>query len=185
MLDTDANLALVAGRFAEAARQATQLAGISAQSAPYAWILAGHAAAWSGDASGTARALEGLEATRVRGPEMDVWRIGLQATVDALEGRRTAALEGFREAMARFRARGYAEGQTFLGIDIAATLGAAEPDAAALVDEARAVMAGLRAAALIERLDAALAASGSGAAPAKGPAATPAADRRAGLSPAG
>jgi class 3 adenylate cyclase len=170
LLDTDANLALVAGRCADAARDAVALAGMSAQSAPYAWVVAGHAAAWAGDAIGTARALEGLEATRVRGPEIDVWRVGLRAAVDALEGRQTAALDGFREAMARFRAYGYREGQTFLGIDVAATLGAAEPDAAAMIDEARAVMTELRATALLERLDEA-AASPLSARPALGRAA--------------
>jgi tetratricopeptide (TPR) repeat protein len=190
LLDADASFTLLEGRFAEAARVATRLAEISSQSAPYAWVVVGHAAAWAGDGAGTARALADLEATRVRGPELDVWRIVLRASADALDGRRQEALEGFRDAAARFRAYGHREGQTFLGIHVAATLGADEPEAAALVDEARAVMTELRAAALLERLDAALASRPAEAGPraAKPPgvsAATPGPDRRTGISPAG
>ncbi len=79
----------------------------------------------------------------------------LRAASDALEGRRAEALAGFRDAMARNRGHELRLAQMLLGIDVAATLGADEPDAAALVDEARAVMTDLRAQALLDRLEAA------------------------------
>jgi hypothetical protein len=57
---------------------------------------------------------------------------------------------------------------------------------AALVDEARTVMTDLRAAALLERLDAALASAGSGPPASPGAsAARPARTRGVGISPAG
>jgi len=157
LLDLDANVALVAGHAAEAVTAATRLAEISAQSAPGAFVVAAHAAAWSGDLPALRRAADGLEATRVRGLELDAARVAIRAAIDALEGRRAESVAGFRDSMARLVGRGLRLTQMAVGIDIAATLGAGSPETAVLVDEARAVMTELRAGALLDRLDQALA----------------------------
>ena len=124
-------------------------------------MLAGHAATWSHSAADVERALGRLEATRVRGPELDAARIGLRAALDALEGRPAEALAGFRQAMERLRELGLRYPQMLAAIDVAATLGASVPEAAALIDEGRALMTGLGAVALIARLDEALEARAS------------------------
>jgi hypothetical protein len=156
VLDTEATEALVEGRSGDAIRLATRLADVSAQSAPYATVLAGHAAAWSHSAAEVERALGRLEATRVRGPELDAARIGLRASLDALEGRPAEALSGFRQATERLRELGLRYPQMLAAIDVAATLGASDPETAALIDEGRALMSSLGAVALIARLDEAL-----------------------------
>ena len=160
LLDARASLGLVAGRFDDAVLAATQLAEQSPPSAPAAFVVAGHAAAWSGDAASLRRATEGLEATHIRGFELDGNRVALSAAAAALDGRRPESIAGFLEAMARLRSLGLRLSQMFVGIDVAATLGTNGPDAAALVEEARSIMTELRARALLDRLDEALARRG-------------------------
>ena len=137
VLDAEASLGLIEGRFADAVRAATQLAETSPPSASAALVLAAHAAAWDGDAPALVRAADGLEATHVRGFELDASRIAIRAAIDALDGRRAESIAGFGEAMTRLRDLGLRLPQMLVGIDVAATLGADEPDAAALVEEAR------------------------------------------------
>ena len=94
LLDFDTNLALVTGRPADAIAAATRLAEVSSASAPAAFVVATHAAAWSGDLAALRRATGGLEATRVRGIELDAARIAIRAAIDALEGRRAESVGG-------------------------------------------------------------------------------------------
>ena len=157
LLDLDANVALVGGRPADAIAAATRLAGISAQSAPAAFVVAAHAATWSGDLPALRRAAGGLEATRVRGLELDGARAAIRAAMDALEGRHAESLAGFRDALAHLVGHELRLTQMLVGIGVAATLGAETSETAVLVDEARAIMTELRAAALLDRLDEALA----------------------------
>ncbi len=160
MLDHDAFVGLVAGRLGEASAAAIRLAGLSPQSAPSAFVVAAHAAAWSGDLAALRRAADGLEATHVRGLELDAARVAIRASIDALEGRLAESMAGFRDATARLAAHGLRLTQMFVGISVAATLGTGIPEAAALVDEARAVMTQLQALALLDRLDEAAARHG-------------------------
>jgi hypothetical protein len=161
--DVEANVALVEGRHADAIRVGMHLADESAQSAPYAFVLVGHAGAWSRDAAALAKALDALEATRVRGPELDAARIAMRAAIAALDGRRDEAMAQYRDAFARYRAHGLRLAQMLYAIDVATVLGTADAEARGIVEEARSVMTELRAAVLIERLDAALATHGGGA----------------------
>jgi hypothetical protein len=157
LLDFDANVSLVAGRAADAIAAATRLAALSPQSAPSAFVVAAHAATWTADLPALRRAADGLAATRVRGAELDAARVAIHAAVDALEGRRAESVAGYREALGRLSGHGLRLTQMLVGIGVAATLGAGSPDTAALVDETRDVMTELRAAALLDRLDDALA----------------------------
>ncbi len=152
LLDTEATQALVEGRSEDAVRKAMRLAEISAQSAPYASVLAGHAAVWGGSGAEARAALDLLESTRVRGPELDAGRVALRAALDALEGRRVEAVAGFRQAMERLRELGLRYPQMLVAIDVAATLGASDPETTALVDEGRSLMTDLGAVALLARL---------------------------------
>jgi class 3 adenylate cyclase/tetratricopeptide (TPR) repeat protein len=164
LLDARANLGLVAGRFGDATLAATQLAEQSPPSAPAAFVVMAHAAAWSRDVTALRRATDGLEATHIRGFDLDASRVALRAAAAALDGRRPESIAGFLEAMSRLRGLGLRLSQMLVGIDVAATLGADEPDSAALVDEARSIMTELRARALLDRLDEALALRGPAAA---------------------
>ena len=157
LLDFDANVGLVAGHVREAAVAAARLAALSPGSAPGAFLVAAHAATWTGDLPGLRAAAEGLDGTRVRGLELDAARIAIRAAIDALEGRRAESVAGFRDALAQLVGHGLRLSQMLVGIGVAATLGAATPETAALVDESRVVMRELRAAALLDRLDEALA----------------------------
>ena len=106
LLDFDLNLALVTGRPVDAIAAATRLAEVSFLSAPAAFVVATHAAAWSGDLAALRRAAGGLEATRVRGIELDAARLAIRAAIDALEGRRAESVAGYREALARLAGHG-------------------------------------------------------------------------------
>ena len=157
LLDFDAYVGLVTGRPADAIAAATRLAEVSSASAPTAFVVAAHAAAWSGDLAALRRAADGLEATRVRGIELDADRLAIRAAIDALEGRRAESVAGYRESLARLAGHGLRLSQVFVGIGVAATLGGGSPDTALMIDEVRAVITELRALALGERLDEALA----------------------------
>ncbi len=182
-LDLQINVALATGDFTGSARGARRLAEISPQSAPGAAVVEAHAETWAGRQAGVGGARERLEATRVRGHELDVARVAIRAAIDAMEGRQAEALAGFREATARCRTLELRLAQMLIGIDVAATLGADRPESAALVEEARSVMVLLRARALEERLDEMLAGRaaldgarvGAAGSPARAPAARDAA----------
>ncbi len=156
MLDLDANVALAGGRPAEAIALASKLAALSPQSAPWAFVVAAHAAAWSGDLAALRRASDGLDATRIRGLELDGARIAIRAAIDALEGRPAESAAGYRGAAARLAGYGLRMSQMLVAIGAAATLGVT-PETAPLLDEARAIMTELRATALLDRLAEALA----------------------------
>jgi hypothetical protein len=161
LLDFDTNLALVTGRPADAIATASRLAEVSSASAPAAFVVATHAATWSGDLAALRRAAAGLEGTRVRGIELDAARLAIRAAIDALEGRRAESLVGYREALARLAGHGLRLTQVLVGIGVAATLGDGTPDTAIMVNAVRAVVTELRALALADRLDEALARHGS------------------------
>jgi hypothetical protein len=84
-------------------------------------------------------------------------RVAIGAAVDALGGRRREALAGFRQAASEFEQIGVRVDRALNAIDMAATLGADEPDVQAEVDIARTLLEGLGARPYLARLDEALA----------------------------
>ncbi len=126
-----------------------------------AFVVVAHAAAWSGR--------RGRPAARDRGPRGHPHprlRARRQPGGPPAPPRPPSTGAGRRASPAssrRWRASaslGLRLSQMFVGIDVAATLGTDEPDAAALVEEARSIMTELRARALLDRLDEALARRG-------------------------
>ena len=81
-------------------------------------------------------------------------RRAMQAGIDGLEGRRTDALAGFRQAIRELDEIGAVLDGVYTAIDMAATLGPSEPEVQTQTDRARATLERLRATALLDRLDA-------------------------------
>ena len=89
-----------------------------------------------------------------RGPLVAAQRRAMQAGIDGLEGRRTDALAGFRQAIRELEEIGAVLDGVYTAIDMAAALGPSEPEVQTQIDRARATLERLRAKALLDRLDA-------------------------------
>jgi len=77
----------------------------------------------------------------------------MQSGIDGLEGRRTDALAGFRQAIRELDDIGAVLDGVYTAIDMAAALGPSEPEVRAQIDRARATLERLGAKALLDRLD--------------------------------
>ena len=89
-----------------------------------------------------------------RGPLVAAQRRAMQAGIDGLEGRRTDALAGYRQAIGDFDELGAVLDGVYTAIDMAAALGPSEPEVQTQIDRARATLERLGAKALLDRLDA-------------------------------
>ena len=89
-----------------------------------------------------------------RGPLVAAQRRAMQAGIDGLEGRRTDALAGYRQAIGDFDELGAVFDGVLTAIDMAAALGPSEPEVRTQVERARATLERLGARALLDRLDA-------------------------------
>jgi hypothetical protein len=116
--------------------------------------LGGHAALWDGDLESLKRVYREFEAMGGRGPVVAAQRRSLQAGIDALEGRRTDALAGFRQAIRELDELGAVLDGIFTAINMAAALGPSDPEVRSQIDRARTTLQRLRAKALLDRLDA-------------------------------
>jgi hypothetical protein len=94
---------------------------------------------------------------RGRLPDADRRMIG--AALQALDGQTDEAVRGFREARAVYTDMRLPWRRALEGMVMVATLGAEHPEARTLVDETRALLAGMRAKPFIEQLDRLIAAS--------------------------
>ncbi|MFN2417611.1 MAG: AAA family ATPase [Candidatus Limnocylindria bacterium] len=149
-------LYLYAGRLQEARLEAESQAQSDTLNATTFLTLGGHAAVWDGDLESLKRVYRGLVELGGRGPLVAAQRRAMQAGIDGLEGRRTDALAGFRQAIREFDEIGAVLDGVFTAIDMAAALGSSEPEVRTHIDRARATLEGLRAKALLDRLDAAV-----------------------------
>jgi class 3 adenylate cyclase/tetratricopeptide (TPR) repeat protein len=122
-------------------------------------VYGARAAIWHGDLD-AARAMRAASETLHRGRRMKGQRASMDGGIAMLEGRRDEARAQYTEAQAIFRQIGarYWLGMTDLDIVVTGAMELDERRRAA--DEARDIFTGLRAAALLERLDAALATAG-------------------------
>jgi hypothetical protein len=153
-------VAIAEGRLADAFEESKSIGG---NWAPVGAGARARIALRSGDLEASRSAVESPEFTSEIGADLDMWRIGLNAGIRALESRRDDAVGGYRDAVRRARQLGLQMGAADLLLDAVFVLGPNDPDALAFADEARALFAAAGARAQLDRLDEALTA---GSAPA-------------------
>jgi len=158
-LDVEATAAYMARRWADAARIWYSVIEVSDLNAPYALPRAGRAALLAGDAAMAQQALDRLAALGTRGRAVDADRAVIRAGLAALGGDASAALAGFRAALASYRDLGLVWDEAQLGLEATMLVGAAEPEVAAWADKARGTFERLGAAPMLASLDAAFAAA--------------------------
>ncbi len=146
-----------AGRLTEAHEAGMAGAAMPGEPALGCAEWATHAALWLGDAPRARSAFALVEATPYRGRVVAATRQMLRAGLRALEGDRSAAIAGYRDAIRTWRDMDL---PLFLGLtllEFATLVGPGEPEARAAADEARAIWIRLGSPPLLARLDAGLA----------------------------
>jgi hypothetical protein len=119
--------------------------------------VAARASVWLRDTVSAAEDLAALEALGVHGPFVTLQRTAMAAGIAALEGRIEGARALFVEARRGMAERGIVVEVALLAIDVATTLGPADPDVQAVAAQARQILGRLGAGPFLARLDAALA----------------------------
>jgi len=145
-----------AGRLMEAHEAAMAGAAMPVEPGLDCAEWATHTALWLGDAARARAALALFEGRPERGRVVAAKRQMLQAGVRALEGDRSAAITGYRDAIRSWRDM---DVPFFLGLtllEFATLVGPREPEARAAADEARAIFTRLGSPPLLARLDAGL-----------------------------
>jgi hypothetical protein len=145
---------LYSGRLAESRQVAESLALRDLLNATILLNIGGHAALWDGDLESLQRVHRSVVELGGRGPLVANQGRVMQAGIDALEGRLTDALAGYRHAIREFDELGAVLDGAFTAIDMATALGPSEPEVQTQTGRARATLERLRAKALIDRLDA-------------------------------
>ena len=125
---------------------------------------AARAEIWARDAAATRMLLETWEDLGGVGPVVEARGNAIRAGIAALEGRSAEALISYREALRGFRATSALWDEALTGVEMAMLLDPSEPDVAAEITSARAILERLGAKPYLERLDAAVAAAPSTAA---------------------
>jgi len=174
--DLRGTLAFTEGRFVEAAREFITFADGSDLNAPYALPRAGAAAVLGLDAPLAKQVLDRLGALGTRGRAIETDISLIRAGVLAIEGDVDTAMAGFRLAWSRYGDLGLVYDHGLLALVAAATVGAADPEVAGWLGEARAIFERLRAAPLLAMVDAHAASVWSGRAESARPAAHAAAE---------
>jgi class 3 adenylate cyclase/tetratricopeptide (TPR) repeat protein len=155
--DRESCRALAEGRLGDAREAAREYARMSPLGAPSALPVAARAGIWLRDPASAAEDLAALEALGVHGTFITMRRTAIAAGIAALEGRLDEARALYAEARRGMADRGIAVEVALVAIDMATTLGSADPDVQAFAAEARQVLARLGAVPFLARLDAALA----------------------------
>jgi hypothetical protein len=149
-------VALVEGRYSDAAREALIAGEHYAGNLVGLLGLAGRAALWDGDVATAAACLGRLADLSRAATAVEIEVRTLRAGVDAAEGRRVESLAGYRAAMTAWRDFGLRFDLALCGLDAVRLLGLDEPEVRAMGEEARAILGELGAKPFLERLDAAL-----------------------------
>ena len=152
--DLNGYQALAQGRFVEAAREYVIFAEGSDLNAPYALPRAGVAAVLGLDAALAKDILTRLGALGTRGRAIETDISVIRAGVMAIEGDHDTAMAGFRLAWSRYGDLGLVYDQGVLALVAASTIGAADPEVAGWLGEARTIFEGLKAAPLVAMVDA-------------------------------
>jgi hypothetical protein len=150
-------LAAASGRSEITYAASSEVAVISAINAPLMYTYAARAALTLRDPTRARAALDGLQATGVRGPVLTIQRAALEAGLAALEGRRTEAIAGFRDTARRLGEAGIVFDVALNGLLSVLLLGRDDPDASGFAEEARQIFDRLGARPFIRQLDEALA----------------------------
>ncbi len=153
--EVDARLAWIEGRLEVARREFLEGARLSGQYAPSRYPAAARVALWLRDADAARADLHELDGTGAHGPAIDLRRAAIEAGIDALEGRRAEARNGFRTALDRARDLRLAFDEALLAIDMAILLEAGMPEVREAATRGREILARLGARPFLERLDAA------------------------------
>jgi hypothetical protein len=149
--------AFTAGRLADAQQEAESAASVTNYFTPITLPIAARAALWAGDAPGAASIVAELAASISRGQAVALDVVTLKAGVAALEGRRSDAAAGYRDALRGWQGLGLAFDHALAVVDMAILLAPTEsemPDAPALVGAARETLRRLGARPFLDRLDA-------------------------------
>ena len=153
---------LADGRFTEAAREFITFADGSDLNAPYALPRAGVAAVMGRDERIAHEVLDRLASLGTRGraieADLDLIRSGVKAIAGDMDG----AMAGFRRSWSAYTELGLVYDQGLLALVAATTIGAADPEVAGWLGEARAIFEGLRATPLLAMVDAHTASMWSG-----------------------
>ena len=156
-LSTRAFVHWMAGRLEEAYAEAIACARLGEDGAEVAAEFAGHAALALGDPARARQALDLHQARRSHGRVPAAAGLQLEAGVRALEGDRAGAVAGYRAAIAAYRALDL---RLLLGLALSEYAVLARPDqpeADAVVEEARAIFTALGSPPLLDRLEIGLA----------------------------
>jgi len=150
--------AFTAGRLDEARQEAVAAATVTAYFRPITLPLAVRAALWAGDVAEAASLVGQLDAFVNHGQAIELDNMTLRAGIAALEGRRTEAISGYRDALRGWRALGLAFDEAMAALDMAILLAPTEremAEAPMAIETARETLARLGARPLLARLDAA------------------------------
>jgi hypothetical protein len=146
-----------AGRLVDARRDAVAAVRATAYFVPITLPLAARAALWAGDAADASAIVGRIEPSVNRGQAIALDVVTLRAGVAALEGRRTDAITGYREALRGWRSLGLAFDEALAALDIAILLAPTEremAEAASIIEVARETLTRIGARPLLARLEA-------------------------------
>jgi hypothetical protein len=139
---------------ADAASEATAIGG---PWAPVGTMARARIAIRAGDPEVARSAIGAPGIATEIGAVFEMWRIGLNAGIAALESRHDDAVAGYRDAVRRARQLGLQMDAADLLLDAVFVLGPDDPETPAFADEARSLFAAAGARAQLDRLDEALA----------------------------
>ena len=159
--DAKANAALAEGRLDDARAAWRRNAELIAWLAPSSFYQAARPALWNRDVAAVQADLAALDATGFHGSVVELRRMTIRAGLAAMEGRSADALALYREALRGWRDAGLPWDQALTGIDMATLLEPSEPEVRSAAGSAREILVRLGAKPFLQRLDAAMARSGS------------------------
>jgi class 3 adenylate cyclase len=148
--------ALTADHLAEARHEAEQAAEATGYFVPISLPIAARAALWAGDTAGAGALVTKIETAVIRGQAFALDVVTLRAGVAALEGRRSDAIAGYREALRGWRGLGLAFDEALVTLDLAILLNPTEREMAesgAAIEAARETLTRLEAQPLLARLE--------------------------------
>jgi predicted ATPase len=147
--------ALIAGEHREAYREML-IASVEPNIGEVFLACAVRAALWGRDVVTAREIADRLDAYPSSAPTTMAARIAARAGIAALEGRRSDAIAGFEDGVARYRALGQAFDLACASLDYLLLIGPQEPAVRAAAEEARAIFERISARPYLERLDAAM-----------------------------
>jgi tetratricopeptide (TPR) repeat protein len=147
---------LASGDLTAASIDATHYAELWHQGEVEGYRVATRAALWARDVQRAREGLAAFERLRQHGGAVHMSTLTFAAGIAALEGRTSEALTMYRDALRGWEELGLPWDQALATVDMAMTVGPHEPAVATAAATARAILEGLGAAAILNRLDVAM-----------------------------